>query len=121
MLNPIAVFSELRTLSDPAESRAQFFGTWRVALALVTVEIVGGAIGLYAKPFPDWFLSLWVGGALAAFPGFVLGLFWHRSVVGGSIGSFRPIILFYGLFAFVLTAVAWPMATLQAAARAVAV
>ena len=67
-------------------------------------QLVGAALGLWIAVFPSGFENLWAGGALATFPGYLLGLPLQTYLRPGSLGENRIMVLRMGLVALVLSA-----------------
>src|SRR5687768_9703435 len=79
-------------------------------ITLVTFQLLGMAIGLLAPPpFPEAFDSAWFGGAVATFPGFLLGVAIQARVSPGSLSENEPMVWRLGLIAAFLTAIAFAM------------
>jgi len=52
---------------------------WRILVAVVICQLVGGAISSVIAFHHFWFLNLWIGAAIGALPGVVIGAVWHFS------------------------------------------
>jgi len=76
------------------------------ALAIVSLafQLVGAAIGLWTAKYPAWFANLWAGGALATFPGFVVGLLAQQVLRPGSLTENKVMVRRMGLIALALSA-----------------
>ena len=76
----------------------------RAVVALVLFfQIVGALAGLFTRPVPGWFESVWYGGAFATFPGFLVGLFIQWRERPGSISANARMVWHVGFVAFVLS------------------
>jgi hypothetical protein len=83
----------------------------------IVFQMLGAVAGLVLRAGSGWFESLWLGGALATFPGFVVGLPVRAYLRPGSIAQHRSIVVFLGavaLFLFVI-ALTFPRASSGAA------
>ncbi len=79
---------------------------WRVLVAVVLCQLVGGAISLVVSMHHFWFMNLWLGGAAGTLPGFVLGVVWQlksQTPDRGWIG----IACFLGFLAIAITGMAF--------------
>jgi hypothetical protein len=78
----------------------------RSPLIRVTVLIaqgLGAVIGLAIGYFTAWFENLWMGGAIATFPGFLMGLPVQVRARAEAIDENRVMVRRMGLVALVLT------------------
>ena len=50
---------------------------WRIIVAVLLCQLVGGAITLALSMHHFWFMNLWLGGAAGTLPGFALGVVWQ--------------------------------------------
>jgi hypothetical protein len=73
-------------------------GVWRILLAIVVCELLGGLISLAIGFHHFWFFNLWFGGAIGILPGFVIGAVWQFSGTSGHRGS-AGLACFMGLLA----------------------
>lgn len=78
---------------------------WRIVVAVVVCQLLGGAASLLIGVHHFWFMNFWLGAAIGTLPGFIVGAVWHFS--GGadrrnSIG----VACFIGLIAVFLSVVA---------------
>jgi hypothetical protein len=80
-----------------------------LALIVLGAQLTGSATGLLFPRFPNWFESLWFGGAVAAFPGFVMGLVVQAILRPGSIRENRVMVRRFALVALALSAFALAM------------
>ncbi|MGO4261470.1 hypothetical protein [Lysobacter sp. TAB13] len=76
---------------------------WPVMLAVLLAELIGAAIGYYALSAPHPILRLWLGAALAALPGYALGLILQRKLRPDRFRTHRPLIRRLGVLAALLT------------------
>ena len=109
----MTLLSSLSVLREPGAFQAQLIGTWRIFLVGCVVQLVSGAICLNFAIFRDPFNSFWFGGAVASWPAFVLGYWWHRAALRNESRTYKPIITLYALCAVAMTVLAWPMAAVQ--------
>ena len=98
------------------ESQFGFQYSWadlqpiRPLAVTVLVAQVGGLLSCLLFPrFPGWFENLWFGGALATFPGFVVGAVVQASLQPGSLGTNGVMVRRFGLVALLLSAFALGM------------
>ena len=66
-------------------------------------QMVGAALSLWLAVLPSKLVQVWAGGALATFPGFLLGLAVQAYLRPGSIGENRVMVRRMGLIALVLS------------------
>jgi len=92
------------------ESQFGFEYTWAdlqpvrpLAVATFVAQVIGAAIGLAVSAYPSWFANLWAGGALATFPGFLLGLLLQYLLNAERIREHRVMVRRMGIIALVLT------------------
>jgi hypothetical protein len=85
---------------------------WRIIVAVILCQLVGGAVGLAVSMHHFWFMNLWLGGAAGTLPGFVLGVVWQlKSRPEGR--SWVGIAFFFGFLAVAITAMAFGVALPQ--------
>jgi hypothetical protein len=77
-----------------------------LAVTLVIVQLLGSLGGLLMAPHPSWFHNVWIGGALATFPGYLIGLAVLSQSRPGSLIQNRIMINHIGLVSAVLSALA---------------
>ena len=80
-------------------------------------QALGAVAGLVLKVGPSWFESVWLGGALATFPGFLVGIPVQFHLRPGSLASHKSMVIFLGaiaLFLFII-ALTFPRAASGAA------
>jgi hypothetical protein len=77
-----------------------------LAVTICVVQLVGGIIGLLVSPYSYWFHNLWIGGALATFPGYLIGLALLSQLRPGSVSENRVMINHVGLVSALLSALA---------------
>jgi hypothetical protein len=79
---------------------------WRIVAAVVLCQVVGGVLSLAVSLHHFWSMNLWLGGAAATLPGFVLGVVWQlksRTPERGWLG----IACFLGFIAIAITGAAF--------------
>jgi len=69
----------------------------------LVAQFLGAAAGLLLAVFPSRFECVWAGGALATFPGFLIGLALQAYLRPGSIGANVVMVRRLGLIALVLS------------------
>lgn len=74
-----------------------------LAVTAFVVQALGGLLGLWVSVYPSWFANLWAGGALATFPGFLLGLFVQYWMDSTRIRENLVMVRRFGLVALVLS------------------
>ena len=67
-------------------------------------QIIGALAGLFTRSMPHWFVSLWYGGAMATFPGFLVGLFVQWRERPGTLSANALMVRRMALIAFMLSA-----------------
>ena len=110
------------TANPPTKMKESQFGfeyTWSdlkpvrwLAVIVVAAQVVGLAVGLAFPRFPNWFQSMWFGGALATFPAFLMGLFVQARQQPGSISANAVMVRRLGLIAALLSVFALAMPVL---------
>ena len=75
-------------------------------LTLIAVQVLGSLLGLLVAPSPFWFHNLWIGGAVATFPGFLIGLGVLYQLRPGRLSENRVMINHIGLVSALLSALA---------------
>ena len=95
---------------------AELVALWRVVVAVVLAQIVGGAVSVCVGSFGFWFIDFWYGGAVATVFGYAIGLVWQTKVVRESWGKHRSMLLFMGLASLVLCVAAFVLPLDKAAA-----
>lgn len=95
------------------ESAFGFQYTWddlkplrALVFAVLGTQVLGLVIGVAFPRFPSWFDSLWFGGAVATFPGFLIGLAVQSQLTPGRLAENRTMVRRFGLVAALVTAVA---------------
>jgi hypothetical protein len=98
------------TLASVRESQFGFRYTWEdmrpvraLSIAVLALQILGAAIGLWVAKYPTWFANLWAGGALASLPGFLFGLIVQRFASPGSLSANMVMVRRMGLIAVLMT------------------
>src|SRR5579863_2456209 len=89
-----------------AYSWSELFSVRALAITVLVFQILGAGLGVTFKRFPDWFESLWFGGAVASFPGFLLGLYIQSILYPGTIEQNRVMLRRLGLVALLLSCAA---------------
>ena len=100
---------DFRILRSSGDYLSQILTTWRIGIAVVTFQLVGRQVGLAFGPYETTFENLWVGGALASLPGFLVGRAWELSNESRRASSPRPIRTMYAVLATFFTVFAVPM------------
>jgi ABC-type dipeptide/oligopeptide/nickel transport system permease subunit len=72
-------------------------------ITIIVAQVVGAFVGISVGYFPGWFDNIWIGGAIATFPGFLIGLPIQRHVRPQAIPENRVMVRRLGLLALVLT------------------
>lgn len=72
-------------------------------ITVLGAQVLGAALGLIAEHFPATFDNLWFGGAIATFPGFLVGLPIQKRIRPESIAENRVMVRRMGLVALILT------------------
>ena len=80
-----------------------------LAITVFVSQIAGAIAGLSLHRFPQWFESLWFGGAVATFPAFLIGLAIQSKVKPGSLTQNKVMVRRLGLIAALLTVFAFAM------------
>ena len=74
-----------------------------LAATVCATQILGALCGLSASLYPSWFANLWAGGALAGFPGFVLGWLLQYQWDRESLTEHRVMVRRFALVALLLS------------------
>ena len=74
-----------------------------LAVTALITQVIGAIAGVAALPYPDMFLRLWVGGAAATLPGYLLGLAIQRHLKPISLSENRVMVRRMGLVAGILS------------------
>lgn len=92
------------------ESQFGFEYTWEdlqpirtLAVIAFAFQIGGALLGLWMARYPQWFANLWAGGAIATFPGFMVGLVAQKLKDPESLTKNKVMVRRFGLIAVVLT------------------
>lgn len=92
------------------ESPFGFEYTWEDLQPIRTLAVIafafqiGGALfGLWVARYPQWFANLWAGGAVATFPGFVVGFVAQKLKAPESVVENKVMVRRFGLIAAVLS------------------
>jgi len=98
------------------ESRFGFRYSWSdlqpiraLSIVAFAVQFVGVVLGYLFPRSPYWFESVWFGGAIATFPGFLLGLLVQYRYRPGSISANKLMVQRLGVVAGLFTLVALAM------------
>jgi len=75
-------------------------------VTLLITMFLGSGLALWAAKSPSWFISFWTGGALASFPGFLLGLPIQIHLRPGSLGENRLMVWRLGAIALIFSVIA---------------
>jgi hypothetical protein len=84
-----------------------------LAITVLVAQLAGALLGFFFAAQSSWFMRLWLGGALATFPAFLVGLAIQSRIRPGSIGENRVLVRRLGLIAFLLSVVAAFMPMLE--------
>lgn len=74
-------------------------------ITVLITQLAGAVVSLLLQGIASWFETAWLGGALATFPGYLIGLVVQRYIRPGSIALHRSMVIFMGaisLFLFVV-------------------
>ena len=74
-----------------------------LCVTVLVAQFLGAVVGLAVGYFPGWFENLWIGGAVATFPGFLLGLPIQRRARPEAIEENQVMVRRMGLVAVILT------------------
>jgi hypothetical protein len=77
-----------------------------LAITVLVAQLAGALLGFFFAAQSSWFMRLWLGGALATFPAFLVGLAIQSRIRPGSIGENRVMVRRLGLIALLLSLVA---------------
>ena len=80
------------------------FRIWRLAIAIVLFEIIGGVLGVTVDYYHSWFMNMWIGGALGLLPGFLVGLAWHHLAAPDRARSVYAVWFVGGIGAYIFLA-----------------
>lgn len=88
-----------------------------LSLVIAAAQCVGVGVSLYVGHYPTWFENLWFGGALATFPGYLIGLAVQHYFKPNSLIVCRALVRRMGLVSAVLSLAAFvvPLGALNAA------
>ena len=75
-------------------------------VAVLVAQVVGSLFGLWFSKYPDWFENLWVGAALATFPGFLIGVPLQKWLSPNSLSENRVMVRRMALLALLFTVIA---------------
>jgi hypothetical protein len=92
------------------ESQFGFEYTWAdlkpiraLAVTVVVGQLVGAGVSVSMSTYASLFLNVWVGGALASFPSFLLGLLIQYRINPDAIRENRTMVRRVGLIALVIS------------------
>lgn len=88
-----------------------------LSVVIAAAQCVGVGVSLLVGHYPSWFENLWFGGALATFPGYLIGLAVQRHLKPNSLIVSRALVRRMGLVSAVLSLAAFvvPLGALGAA------
>jgi hypothetical protein len=88
-----------------------------LSVVIAVAQCVGVGVSLLVGYFPSWFENIWFGGALATFPGYLIGLAVQRYLKPNSLIVCRALVRRMGLVSAVLSLAAFvvPLGALNAA------
>ena len=81
---------------------------WRILVIILIIQIVGGITAVSDNIYGHIVVDFWFGGAVSTFPGFLIGLVWHKFSVK-DLSKDSGVILFVGLICLILTIAAFVM------------
>jgi hypothetical protein len=84
-------------------NRGEFRPLRALSLVIAAAQCVGAGMSLWVGHYPGWFENLWFGGALATFPGYLIGLAVQRQVSPNSLVVCRTLIKRMALVSIVLS------------------
>ena len=73
-----------------------------LVFTVLIAEVLGAIANLVSWGTSNWVEAVWFGGALATFPGFLVGLFLQSRARPGSISVHRPMVVFIGAITLLL-------------------
>jgi hypothetical protein len=85
----------------------QFLPLRALSVVIAVAQCFGAGVSLWVGHYPSWFENLWFGGALATFPGYLVGLAVQRHLNPNSLIVCRPLVRRMGLVSAVLTLAAF--------------
>ena len=72
-------------------------------IVVLAFQVAGSVLGLWVGHFSEVFWNLWAGGAIATFPGFLVGFIAQRLTDPSSISGNRVMVRRAGLLALLLS------------------
>jgi F0F1-type ATP synthase assembly protein I len=99
----------MKLIYTPREQWELIKPIWRVLLLAFVVQLCGGIAGVLMMKFGHPFIDFWYGGAMATFPGFILGALWSHFADAQSLKSNIFAIAFVGAICISLTIAAFLM------------
>jgi hypothetical protein len=85
----------------------QFQPLRALSVVIAAAQCVGAGLSIWVGHYPSWFENLWFGGALATFPGYLVGVAVQRHLNPNSLVVCRPLIRRMGLVSAVLSLAAF--------------
>jgi hypothetical protein len=78
-----------------------------LSLVIAAAQCVGVGVSLWVGHYPSWFENLWFGGALATFPGYLIGLAVQRHLHPNSLIVARALVRRMGLVSAIVSLAAF--------------
>ena len=78
-----------------------------LSVVIAVAQCIGVGVSLWVGHYPSWFENLWFGGALATFPGYLIGLALQRYRKPNSLIVSRALVRRMGLVSAVLSLAAF--------------
>jgi len=100
-------FKKMKFIITPKEQWELIKPIWRILVATILIQLVGGLTGLIFGKYGHPFIDFWFGGAVLTFPGFIVGSLWYKSVSTESIKDNLFAFSFIGLICLSLTTFAF--------------
>jgi hypothetical protein len=88
-----------------------------LSVVIAVAQCAGVGVSLWVGHYPSWFENLWFGGALATFPGYLVGLAVQGHLKPNSLVVCRPLARRMGMVSAVLSLAAFvvPLGALDVA------
>jgi MFS family permease len=77
-----------------------------LTVIVLVAQAVGSLLGLWFAKYPGWLENLWFGGALATFPGFLIGIPVQKWLRPNSLSENRVMVRRMALVALLLSVIA---------------
>ena len=77
-----------------------------LAVTILAAQLFGGIVGVAVAWHPEWLVNFWLGGALATFPAFLIGLVIQSRLTPGRLSEHKVMVRRLGLIALALFVVA---------------